>query len=102
MSGIPEATAIILTEAERTELEGFEQDGVPAAATGADCAAGSGRHGEPSDTVRCTTGTALCAMPRSDLRASTRPVTGALSRSTQRQRANASWRCWISRRLRAM
>src|SRR4029077_398701 len=44
----------------------------------------------------------VCAMPRSDLRASTRPVTGALSRSTQRQRANASWRCWISRRLRAM
>ena len=52
MRGIPEATVIILMAEERAELRGlgaFDEDGAPAAAAGADCVAGGGRPGEPSD-----------------------------------------------------
>src|SRR5512143_2535849 len=110
MSGIPEATPIILTEAERAELEGLARstkteyrlrqrarivllaaDGMASRAIGR--------------TVRSTTGTASKWRVRyAEKRLAGLDETGdrAPSRSTPRQRANASWRCWISRCLQAM
>ena len=42
------------------------------------------------------------AMPRSGVRVSTRRAIGAPSRSIRRRRTNASWRCWIKCRPKAM
>jgi hypothetical protein len=61
--GVPEATAIILTTAERSELEGLgalDEDGTPITAARPHRAIGGTGHREPGigRTVYCTTGTA--------------------------------------------
>ena len=110
MSGIPEATPIILTHEERAELEGLARstktehrlrqrarivllaaDGLATRAIGR--------------AVGCTTGTASKWRVRyAERRLAGLDETGnrAPSRNTRRRRASASWRCWISRRRRAM
>src|SRR5712675_1270075 len=110
MSGIPEATAIILTTAERTELEGlvrstktehrlrqrarivlFAAEGMASRAIGR--------------AVGCTTGTASkwrVRLAKGGLTASTKRATGAPSQNTRQKRTNAFWRCWISQSQRVM
>ena len=133
MSGIPEATVIILTAEERAQLESLARstktehrlrqrarivllaaDGVASRSIGR--------------AVGCTTGTAskwrvryarkrLAGLDETGERGAEPKYTtetnkrilalldqppGALSRSTRQRRTSASWRCWISRRPRAM
>src|SRR5271169_6050329 len=110
MSGIPEATVIILTAEERAELEGL------ARSTKTEhrlrqrarivllerTALRAGRLDERLDVQPARRRSGGFATPGSGLRVSTKRASGALSRSTRQRRTSASWRCWISRRPRAM
>ena len=104
MRGIPEATAIILTAAERTELDGLARSTktehrlrqrariVLLAAEGMASRA-IGRE------VGCTTGTASKWRVRyaeKRLAGSMRRATGATSQNTRRRPANVFWRCWTA------
>lgn len=110
MSGIPEATAIILTTAERSELEGlvrstktehrlrqrarivlFAAEGMASRAIGRAVGA---RPGQPRSGA--------CAMAKGGLTASTKRATEAPSQNTRQKRTNAFWRCWISQSQRVM
>src|ERR1019366_1181021 len=110
MIGIPEATAIILTTAERTELEGLARSTKTEYRCGsahASCcwrrrAWRAGRSGGPLAARPARHRSGACAMQKSGLTVSTKRVTGAPSQNTRRKRANAFWRCWISRSPRAM
>ena len=108
MSGIPEATAIILTKAERSELEGlvrstktehrlrqrarivlFAAEGMASRAIGR--------------AVGCTTGTASKWRVRyGERRFDGLDETGAPNQNTRQKRTNAFWRCWISQSQRVM
>ena len=108
MHGIPEATPIILTKAERTELEALARSTkteyrlrqrariVLVAAEGVASRA-IGR------AVGCTTGTAsngACATPPIDGPALMRPAIAERNRNTRPRRISASWQCWMGRFLR--
>src|ERR1700730_10658443 len=107
MNGIPEATPIILTEAERTELEALARSTkteyrlrqrariVLVAAEGVASRA-IGRE------VGCTTGTAAkwrVRTPLIDWPALMRPAIAERNRNTRPRRISASWPCWMGRFL---
>ncbi len=61
----------------------------------------AGRLGGLSDAQPARPRSGACATPTGGSRVLTRPASEALSRSTRRRRASASWPYWISRRRRA-
>jgi hypothetical protein len=108
MHGIPEATPVILTEAERTELEALARsttteyrlrqrarivlvaaEGVASRAIGraVGCTLARRRNGE-------------CATPPIDGPALMRPAIAERNRNTRPRRISASWPCWMGRFLR--
>ena len=110
MSGIPEVTAIILTTAERSELEGLvrstktEHRLRQRARIVLLAAEGMASRGDRScrwlhdrDSIEVAR-----ALWRSWLTVSTKRVIGAPSQNTRQKRTNAFWRCWISQSPRVM
>src|ERR1700716_3151312 len=108
MNGIPEATPIILTEAERTELEALarstkteyrlrQRARIVLGAAGAWPAVRLAERLAARPALRRN---GECATPPIDWPALMRPAIAERNRNTRPRRRSASWPCWMGRFLR--
>src|SRR6202035_4137632 len=110
MNGIPEATPIILTEAERTELEALarstkteyrlRQRSGRGSCSGRRRACPAVRLAERLAARPALRRNGECATPPIDWPALMRPAIAERNRNTRPRRRSASWPCWMGRFLR--